>query len=359
MTADPILVLAGLALTHLVADFLLQSDAIVADKAAPGRRALRGLGLHGLGVAACLVPFVALFAERGLAVLVAITVGHVLVDRLKATATRRAEARALAAAHTRHATPSASAVALGPGWTPVPAALFVADQVVHGAISVTAWAIWLAGAAPTAGAVETVDRVLGEWDRAVVHDVVLTAVVLAALAIVNVRAGALFVAILVHPREVVRGMTIPDEPPTAAPATAPRATGWRIRLGPFEATADPAPTAAAAAAGTAGGAPAGGAPAEGAGSAIGASTTGRPTHASPARVGATIGIIERLLIATFVLTGSQAAIGFVVAAKTLARFKQLDDRDFAEYYLLGTLASVAVALFSALLAAGALASLSR
>ena len=60
---------------------------------------------------------------------------------------------------------------------------------------------------------------------------------------------------------------------------------------------------------------------------------------------------------TFVLTGSSAAVGFVVAAKTLARFKQLDDRDFAEYYLLGTLASVAVAVGSALAAAAALSTL--
>jgi hypothetical protein len=57
------------------------------------------------------------------------------------------------------------------------------------------------------------------------------------------------------------------------------------------------------------------------------------------------------------MTGSTAAVGFVVAAKTLARFKQLDDRDFAEYYLLGTLASVAVAIGSGLVAAAALGTL--
>ena len=59
--------------------------------------------------------------------------------------------------------------------------------------------------------------------------------------------------------------------------------------------------------------------------------------------------LERLLIVTFVLTGAEAAVGFVIAAKTLARFKQLDDRGFAEYYLLGTLASVGVAIISGLL----------
>ncbi|GAC1664349.1 MAG: hypothetical protein NVS9B8_04610 [Candidatus Limnocylindrales bacterium] len=57
------------------------------------------------------------------------------------------------------------------------------------------------------------------------------------------------------------------------------------------------------------------------------------------------------------LTGSEAAIGFVVAAKTLARFRLLDDRDFAEYYLLGTLASVSVAIISALIGRAALGAL--
>jgi hypothetical protein len=76
-----------------------------------------------------------------------------------------------------------------------------------------------------------------------------------------------------------------------------------------------------------------------------------------ARVGATIGILERILIVVFVLTGSEAAVGFVVAAKTLARFRLLDDRDFAEYYLLGTLASVAVAIVSGLIARAAIANL--
>ena len=59
----------------------------------------------------------------------------------------------------------------------------------------------------------------------------------------------------------------------------------------------------------------------------------------------------------FVLTGAEAAVGFVIAAKTLARFKQLDDRGFAEYYLLGTLASVSVALASAVIALAALSTI--
>ena len=71
---------------------------------------------------------------------------------------------------------------------------------------------------------------------------------------------------------------------------------------------------------------------------------------SPARLGATIGILERLLICALVLGNGLFAIGLVVTAKTLARFKQLDDREFAEYYLLGTLASVTLAVVTALVA---------
>ncbi|MBM3792121.1 MAG: hypothetical protein FJW35_17470 [Acidobacteria bacterium] len=56
--------------------------------------------------------------------------------------------------------------------------------------------------------------------------------------------------------------------------------------------------------------------------------------------GRIIGLLERLLVFFFVLTGQMAALGFVSAAKGIARFKNLEDRDFAEYFLIGTMASV-------------------
>ena len=56
--------------------------------------------------------------------------------------------------------------------------------------------------------------------------------------------------------------------------------------------------------------------------------------------GRLIGILERALALTLVLLGQFGALGFVVAAKALARFRGLDDRDFAEYFLIGTLASL-------------------
>lgn len=68
------------------------------------------------------------------------------------------------------------------------------------------------------------------------------------------------------------------------------------------------------------------------------------------RMGETIGVLERLLVVVLVPSGGPAAVGFVVAAKTLARFKELDKKRFAERYLLGTMTSVTVALTSALAA---------
>ena len=65
--------------------------------------------------------------------------------------------------------------------------------------------------------------------------------------------------------------------------------------------------------------------------------------------GEIIGIIERLLILTFILAGNYEAVGFAVAAKSIARFKELDDKNFAEYYLLGTSVSVGIAVAAGVL----------
>lgn len=60
--------------------------------------------------------------------------------------------------------------------------------------------------------------------------------------------------------------------------------------------------------------------------------------------GRTIGVLERALTLTLVLLGQFGALGLIVAAKSLARFKALEDREFAEYFLIGTLASLLLAL---------------
>src|SRR4051794_3029989 len=222
---DPTLSLAWLVLAHLVADFVLQTRSIVADKFTLGWRGWRGLLAHGAAVALCLIPFAAAFEGAGVALLLVVAVGHVVIDRWKVRATRHAEAQALAAAHRRHEGPSTSG--LGPAWTPVPGALFALDQLAHVVLMLAAWAILVAGRAPGGTFVGAVDRILGSADRAAVHQGTLVAVVLVALAIVNVRGAALFVATLVRPREAVTGGEAPAPRDAGVPGTTAAPRSWR------------------------------------------------------------------------------------------------------------------------------------
>ena len=57
-----------------------------------------------------------------------------------------------------------------------------------------------------------------------------------------------------------------------------------------------------------------------------------------------IGILERILILTLTVTGNISAISVVFAAKSIARFSELSNKQFAEYYLVGTLLSFLLAL---------------
>jgi hypothetical protein len=345
--ADAILTLAWLILSHLVADFIVQTGAVVMAKNSPGSRGWLGLFAHALGVAACLIPVALAFGLPGLWTLLAITLAHVVIDRTKILMTGRVERRALAAADRRHEG-SAPAAGLGRAWTPLPGAYFAADQAAHIAATAAAWAIWLSGQTPTAEWSTAVGNLFAGRDLAIVNDVILWIVVIAALLIANVRAGALFVATLVRPTELgaeigaLAGTAGLSADVSAAPAAAllpprPRRS-WDIRIGPVTGTVSeepPAPPPAAA-------------------PAVPSPPAAEPAVPPPAQVGATIGILERLLIVAFMLTGADAAVGFVIAAKTIARFRLLDDRDFAEYYLLGTLGSVSVAILTGMAARAAL-----
>jgi hypothetical protein len=348
MTADPVLVLAWLVLAHLVADFVLQTGGIARAKSGHGSRAIRGLLSHGLIVAICSAPVGLAYGAPGWAFVAIVGVSHVAIDRTKVVLTRRAAGGALAEANLRHEGPQPPEH-LGRAWTPRPAGLFLADQVAHLAMIGLAWATIPPFAGLQAGWVDTVNLALGTHDRAAVHQIVSLVVVLASLLIVNVRAASLFVGILVRPVEAGvdgehrwGGRVAPAVGPglsgsaAAGPGGASAARRWSIRIGPIDArvTAEPEVAPPTWLPATSSAAPA-------------------PLGVS-ARVGSTIGILERILIVVFVLTGTDVAIGFVVAAKTLARFRLLDDRDFAEYYLLGTLASVSVAIVTALIGRAAL-----
>lgn len=62
------------------------------------------------------------------------------------------------------------------------------------------------------------------------------------------------------------------------------------------------------------------------------------------RTGRWIGIIERLMVMTMVVSDALGAVAFILTAKSIARFNELNDRKFAEYYLVGTLSSTALAI---------------
>jgi len=62
-----------------------------------------------------------------------------------------------------------------------------------------------------------------------------------------------------------------------------------------------------------------------------------------------IGWVERILILTFIVGGYETAVGFLLAAKALVRYPEIkeDTRGhFAEYFLIGTLTSVGLALIA-------------
>jgi len=66
---------------------------------------------------------------------------------------------------------------------------------------------------------------------------------------------------------------------------------------------------------------------------------------STSGAGRLIGILERWVLVTLILLGQWGGIGFVLAAKSVARFKELEaNRHFAEVYLVGTMTSVVIAM---------------
>lgn len=66
--------------------------------------------------------------------------------------------------------------------------------------------------------------------------------------------------------------------------------------------------------------------------------------------GGFIGLLERLIILVFLSINQYSAIGLVLTAKSIARYDEIShNRDFAEYYLLGTLLSTAIAIIAYLM----------
>lgn len=66
--------------------------------------------------------------------------------------------------------------------------------------------------------------------------------------------------------------------------------------------------------------------------------------------GALIGTLERWIVFLLILLSQYTAIAFVIAAKSIMRYKKIEeDPEFGEYFIAGTLASITVALFVGIL----------
>ena len=65
-----------------------------------------------------------------------------------------------------------------------------------------------------------------------------------------------------------------------------------------------------------------------------------PDPVNPVKAGRIVGSLERLIIAIGLAAGSWEVVAAVIALKTVARFKELDDKLFAEYFLIGSLCSL-------------------
>lgn len=71
---------------------------------------------------------------------------------------------------------------------------------------------------------------------------------------------------------------------------------------------------------------------------------------STANAGALIGILERCIILLLLFLNQYSAIGFVLTAKSIARYNKIaDNPSFSEYYLLGTLLSTMLVIIAYLL----------
>lgn len=73
-------------------------------------------------------------------------------------------------------------------------------------------------------------------------------------------------------------------------------------------------------------------------------------HESLKKAGRYIGIFERVLVLTFILSGNFSAIGFLIGAKSILRFGDAKGaRKHTEYVLIGTLMSFAICIAVGLL----------
>jgi hypothetical protein len=77
-----------------------------------------------------------------------------------------------------------------------------------------------------------------------------------------------------------------------------------------------------------------------------------PNDDSLQNAGSYIGMLERLFVLVFVISGRWEGVGFLIAAKSIFRFADIKghpDRRLTEYFLIGTLLSIGLAMITGLM----------
>lgn len=275
-------------LAHLVGDYLLQWRRLAEDKERGDRLALL---LHVLLYALAMnIVFRCVPWNRALPTWAILSVSHGIIDVLRVRADKK--------------------------WTGPQARLvsFCVDQLLHLGLIVLCWRLFLQGQRTEF----FVWLSMQTWFRPALRYALLLGVIWQPTAILVRKV----LALLPPPKEAEARKEAPKEAPEAAPAaseTAPEeAEAAAEQVEPAAAEAPVTPEAPAA------------------------------QEERDFRSGELIGKLERVIVAALVLAGAASAIGFVLTAKSVARFKQMEDRNFAERYLVGTLLSVCVALAAAL-----------
>ncbi len=292
-------ILLLMVLAHLIGDYLLQWRRLAEDKE---KGDLLALLLHVLLYALAMnIVFRCVPWNRALYTWAILSVSHGIIDFVRVRADKK------------WSSPRAKLVS------------FCVDQLLHLGLIILCWRLFLQGQRTEFFVWMSVQP----WFRPGLRYALLLGVIWQPTAILVRKV----LALLPPPKEAAAAPAAPETAPEEAKA-APEAS----EAAPEEAKAAPEASEAAPEE-----APAGAEPEE------------APAAAEAApeerdfRSGELIGKLERVIVAALVLAGAASTIGFVLTAKSVARFKQMEDRNFAERYLVGTLLSVCVALAAALI----------
>jgi len=282
-------------LAHVVADFVLQADSVVESK---GRRMIGGYLRHGAIVFASSAVAFHLYGLGVAAVLaLVVSAAHVAIDWLKNLAERGgaagvnvgAGAGASASAGVSASASASASVSVSVGGSASARSrtsprrsllVFLADQCAHAAVLVAVWEL----ADTYVGRLS--DKVLWIYQGVLLQKTVPT--LLPACAKLGISLNGVLVLMLAYVVVIFAGAVL-----------------VRLMLDAFSIGVEPR----------------------------------LATNA-----GRYIGMVERALMLTLVLVDALPSIAFVLTAKSLARFQELNDMRFAEYYLVGTLTSACIAL---------------